>query len=153
MLSSWVSLCQSKGVPCNDKFKLSAVLGEAVKIRQWNIWGLPKDDFSTDNAITVDQGRRWPLCIDPQVRAVSYVDSLLGCSGPYRWHGPLLMPVGFCIHANHVILDSNIIDRAWRLSDCSASVIQNASLIHGDMLSQILESPGRAFVLEHEMAV
>lgn len=67
ILWSWVRLCQSKGVPCNDRFKLSAVLGEAVKVRQWNIWGLPKDDFSTDNAITVDQGRRWPLCIDPQV--------------------------------------------------------------------------------------
>lgn len=39
------------------------------QVRQWNIWGLPKDDFSTDNGIAVDQGRRWPLCIDPQVRA------------------------------------------------------------------------------------
>lgn len=68
ILARWVSACQQAGVPCSDKFKLSSVLGEPVKVRQWNIWGLPKDDFSTDNAITVDQGRRWPLCIDPQVR-------------------------------------------------------------------------------------
>lgn len=37
------------------------------QIRQWNIWGLPKDEFSAENGIVVDQGRRWPLCIDPQV--------------------------------------------------------------------------------------
>ena len=38
-----------------------------AQIRQWNIWGLPKDEFSAENGIVVDQGRRWPLCIDPQV--------------------------------------------------------------------------------------
>ncbi len=43
------------------------------QIRQWNIWGLPKDDFSTENAISVDQGRRWPLCIDPQGLANGWI--------------------------------------------------------------------------------
>lgn len=66
-MNGWVKACQARGIPCNDRFKLEAVLGDAVKIRQWNIWGLPKDDFSTENGIAVDQGRRWPLCIDPQV--------------------------------------------------------------------------------------
>ena len=39
-----------------------------VQVREWNIWGLPKDEFSAENGIVIDQGRRWPLCIDPQVR-------------------------------------------------------------------------------------
>ncbi|GMH33280.1 hypothetical protein BSKO_01114 [Bryopsis sp. KO-2023] len=65
-LQSWVSSCQEKGIPCSEKFKLEAVLGDPVKIRDWNIGGLPKDDFSTENGVIVDQGRRWPLCIDPQ---------------------------------------------------------------------------------------
>ena len=68
-LAGWVSACQAAGVPCSPTFSLSTALGDAVKIRQWNIWGLPKDDFSSENAIAVDQGRRWPLCIDPQVSA------------------------------------------------------------------------------------
>ena len=55
-------------MPVNEKFRLEAVLGDPVKVRQWNIWGLPKDEFSAENGIAVDQGRRWPLCIDPQVR-------------------------------------------------------------------------------------
>ena len=66
-LAGWMAACEAAGVPCSPKFSLSTALGDAVKIRQWNIWGLPKDDFSSENAIAVDQGRRWPLCIDPQV--------------------------------------------------------------------------------------
>jgi hypothetical protein len=27
-----------------------------LQVRQWNIWGLPKDDFSTENAIAIDAG-------------------------------------------------------------------------------------------------
>lgn len=71
-IGRWVEVCQASGIPCNDRFRLESVLGDAVKIRQWNIWGLPKDDFSTDNGIAVDKGRRWPLCIDPQVWRVCW---------------------------------------------------------------------------------
>jgi hypothetical protein len=27
-----------------------------LQVRQWNIWGLPKDDFSTENAIAIVAG-------------------------------------------------------------------------------------------------
>jgi dynein heavy chain len=37
-----------------------------VKIRAWNIAGLPVDSFSVDNGIIVSKSRRWPLMIDPQ---------------------------------------------------------------------------------------
>jgi hypothetical protein len=30
---TWVEACQASGIPCNDKFKLEAVLGDPVKIR------------------------------------------------------------------------------------------------------------------------
>lgn len=29
-----------------------------LQVRQWNIWGLPKDDFSTENAIAIDAGEQ-----------------------------------------------------------------------------------------------
>lgn len=70
-VKGWVASAQSRGIPCNDRFRLDAVLGDPVKVRQWNIWGLPKDEFSAENGIVVDQGRRWPLCIDPQVTATA----------------------------------------------------------------------------------
>ena len=45
------------------------VLGDAVKIRQWQIQGLPQDSFSTDSAIISEQSDRWCLFIDPQMQA------------------------------------------------------------------------------------
>nr|8GLV_Kg Chain Kg, DHC_N2 domain-containing protein [Chlamydomonas reinhardtii] len=75
-LGQWVQECQRRGVPCADRFKLETVLGDPVKIRQWNIWGLPKDDFSSENSIAVDQGRRWPLCIDPQGLANKWIRNM-----------------------------------------------------------------------------
>jgi dynein heavy chain len=37
-----------------------------VLIRQWQIAGLPKDNFSVDNGVIVTNARRWALMIDPQ---------------------------------------------------------------------------------------
>eukprot|EP00775_Hariotina_reticulata_P006671 gene6671-6895_t len=75
-LHGWVQACQAMGVPCSDKFKLGAVLGDPVKVRQWNIWGLPRDDVSSDNAIAITSGRRWPLCIDPQGLANKWIKNM-----------------------------------------------------------------------------
>ena len=55
-----------KKIPCSESFSLNATLGSPVKIRAWNIAGLPVDSFSVDNGIIVDNARRWPLMIDPQ---------------------------------------------------------------------------------------
>jgi len=57
---------KAKGIPCSDDFSLNATLGDAVKIRSWNIAGLPTDAFSVDNGIIISNARRWPLMIDPQ---------------------------------------------------------------------------------------
>lgn len=65
-LRGWVGKLQELGVPCSAEFSLIKVLGDPVTIQQWNIHGLPKDDFSSENAISLSMGRRWPLCIDPQ---------------------------------------------------------------------------------------
>ena len=65
-ISSWVEQCNVKKIPCSESFSLNATLGSPVKIRAWNIAGLPVDSFSVDNGIVVDNARRWPLMIDPQ---------------------------------------------------------------------------------------
>ena len=65
-MSEWHKLCQEKEIPCSEVFSLNGTLGDAVKIRAWQIAGLPVDSFSIDNGIIVSNSRRWPLMIDPQ---------------------------------------------------------------------------------------
>ena len=67
-VKEWHKLCRQKNIPCSDSFSVSATLGEPVKIREWNITGLPVDSFSVENGIVVSNSRRWPLMIDPQGR-------------------------------------------------------------------------------------
>ncbi|MEQ2250438.1 hypothetical protein ILYODFUR_000797 [Ilyodon furcidens] len=69
----WTSLCQSKKIPSSDDFSLCKTLGDPIKIRAWNIAGLPSDSFSIDNGVIVSNSRRWPLMIDPQGQANRWV--------------------------------------------------------------------------------
>ena len=62
VVSFWFDLhffFKSKSIPCSDDFSLSKTLGQAIKIRAWNIAGLPTDTFSIDNGVIVDNTRRW----------------------------------------------------------------------------------------------
>ena len=43
-----------------------SVLASNFEIRQWNADGLPRVTVSTENAVLVTRGSRWPLMIDPQ---------------------------------------------------------------------------------------
>uniref|UniRef100_A0A8C2FTF9 Dynein, axonemal, heavy chain 12 n=1 Tax=Cyprinus carpio TaxID=7962 RepID=A0A8C2FTF9_CYPCA len=69
----WAKLCKSKKIPSSDDFSLSKTLGDPIKIRAWNIAGLPTDSFSIDNGVIVSNSRRWPLMIDPQGQANKWV--------------------------------------------------------------------------------
>lgn len=69
-------MCKQKKIPCSDNVSLSNTLGEPVKIRAWQIAGLPVDSFSVDNGIIVDNSRRWPLCVDPQGQANKWIKNM-----------------------------------------------------------------------------
>ncbi|XP_068804373.1 dynein axonemal heavy chain 7 isoform X1 [Struthio camelus] len=72
----WALLCKTKDIPCSDDFSLTNTLGEPVKIRAWNIAGLPSDTFSIDNGIITSNARRWPLMIDPQGQANKWIKNM-----------------------------------------------------------------------------
>ncbi len=55
---------------------MNATLGDPVKIRAWQIAGLPVDSFSVDNGIIAKSARRWPLCIDPQSQANKWIKNM-----------------------------------------------------------------------------
>eukprot|EP00892_Ulva_mutabilis_P009854 jgi/Ulvmu1/7240/UM035_0027.1 len=71
--AAWIAAARCHHIKCSAKYSLASILGDAVLIRQWNIWGLPNDDFSTENGIAMELGTRWPLCIDPQGAANKFI--------------------------------------------------------------------------------
>jgi len=73
---AWLASCKENKLPCSDNVTLLNVLGEPVKIRQWNIAGLPTDSFSVENGIIISNARRWPLLIDPQGQANKWVKNM-----------------------------------------------------------------------------
>ncbi|NXC38348.1 DYH3 protein, partial [Penelope pileata] len=74
--NQWQVLCNEKNIPCSSDFTLSSTLGDPVKIRAWQIAGLPIDSFSIDNGIIVSNSRRWALMIDPQRQANKWVKNM-----------------------------------------------------------------------------
>ena len=75
-IGEWQQMCKDKAIPCSDVFTLNSTLGEPVKIRAWQIAGLPVDSFSIDNGIIVSNSRRWPLMIDPQGQANKWIKNM-----------------------------------------------------------------------------
>lgn len=74
----WMRSCKQRKIPCSTNFSLSVVLADPVRIRAWNIAGLPKDQSSIDNGAIVSKCRRWPLMIDPQGQANKWIKNMEG---------------------------------------------------------------------------
>jgi dynein heavy chain len=72
----WCKMCVQRNIPCSSDFSLTSTLGQQVKIREWNIAGLPTDSFSVENGIIISNARRWPLLIDPQGQANKWIKNM-----------------------------------------------------------------------------
>lgn len=75
-LADWHTFCQSLKIPCSDQYSLIDVLGSEIKIQSWNLVGLPRDNFSTENAIIMDSSSRYSLFIDPQEQANKWIKTM-----------------------------------------------------------------------------
>lgn len=64
----WMEKMNKTALKIENAFQLSLVkiLGNPIQIREWNMNGLPYDNFSVENGIILYNSRRWPLMIDPQ---------------------------------------------------------------------------------------
>lgn len=65
-----------QGIPCSSSATLINTLSDPVKVREWQLSGLPRDNLSVENGVIVQFSRRWPLFIDPQGQANRWVKSL-----------------------------------------------------------------------------
>ncbi|KAI3384925.1 hypothetical protein SNEBB_000114 [Seison nebaliae] len=73
MVQKWIDECINLKIPISANTSLQSVLGDNFVIRQWTMDGLPLDDFSIENGLLVEHGRRWPLMIDPQDQANRWI--------------------------------------------------------------------------------
>ncbi|KAJ3159379.1 Dynein heavy chain 1, axonemal [Geranomyces michiganensis] len=75
-MSEWTGALLRFKIPHSENISLYDSLGDHVKVREWELSGLPKDSLSRDNAIIVQNSRRWPLLIDPQGQANKWIRNM-----------------------------------------------------------------------------
>lgn len=77
LLKKWLQALTEYKVPHSDGVNLVFTLSNPVKIRSWQICGLPRDTLSVENGVIVQFSRRWPLFIDPQGQANKWIKNLV----------------------------------------------------------------------------
>jgi dynein heavy chain len=63
----------TRKIPNSDDLKLTQFLVDEQTVGDWNMEGLPTDDLSIQNGIMVTRSSRYPLMIDPQGQAITWI--------------------------------------------------------------------------------
>ena len=77
LVEEWLTELRGLEIPHSDNCNLVVTLGDPVKIRNWQIAGLPRDTLSVENGVIVQFSQRWPLFIDPQGQANKWIKNLV----------------------------------------------------------------------------
>nr|XP_054101684.1 dynein axonemal heavy chain 1 isoform X2 [Callithrix jacchus] len=81
LYDSWVKQLKSHNVPHTSEPTLIGTLGNPVKIRSWQIAGLPNDTLSVENGVINQFSQRWTHFIDPQSQANKWIKNMEKDSG------------------------------------------------------------------------
>ncbi|XP_050357868.1 dynein axonemal heavy chain 1-like [Nymphalis io] len=76
LLSQWIKHIVDMKVPHTEGATPLSILGDAVVIRNWQMYGLPRDPLSVESAVLMSNSRRWPLIIDPQTQANKWIRAM-----------------------------------------------------------------------------
>lgn len=68
---------EASKVAFDQKWDFVTYMGDPVEVLEWTFLGLPSDQFSKENSIIVRNTVRWPLMIDPQSQASTWIKNLL----------------------------------------------------------------------------
>lgn len=77
MVTDWIKNLDVHKVPRTEEPSLIDSMSNPVKIRSWQIAGLPKDNLSVENGVIVQFSRRWSLFIDPQGQANKWIKNMV----------------------------------------------------------------------------
>ncbi|KAI9206840.1 dynein heavy chain and region D6 of dynein motor-domain-containing protein [Polychytrium aggregatum] len=73
LLSDWTKELVRRKIPHTENLNIIGLLVDNTTIGEWNIQGLPTDELSIQNGIIVTRGTRYPLLIDPQNQAKTWI--------------------------------------------------------------------------------
>ncbi|XP_067360331.1 dynein axonemal heavy chain 1 [Channa argus] len=76
MAEEWLLCIKELNIPHTEESSLISTLEDPVKIRSWQISGLPKDKFSVENGVITHYSLRWALFIDPQGQANTWIKNM-----------------------------------------------------------------------------
>ncbi|XP_057271369.1 dynein axonemal heavy chain 8 isoform X1 [Pezoporus wallicus] len=69
----WETEMRAHKIPFTENLNLISMLVDLPTITEWNIQGLPGDDFSIQNGIIVTKSARYPLLVDPQSQGKAWI--------------------------------------------------------------------------------
>ncbi|CAK6435519.1 unnamed protein product [Pipistrellus nathusii] len=81
LYDQWVKQLVIQKVPHTTEPSLIGTLGNPVKIRSWQIAGLPNDTLSVENGVINQYSQRWTHFIDPQGQANKWIKNMEKDSG------------------------------------------------------------------------
>lgn len=64
------------GIPMQEELDLINFLVTNDKIGSWLLQGLPNDELSKQNGIIIEKSKRFPLIIDPQNQARTWLERM-----------------------------------------------------------------------------
>ncbi|MBZ3886078.1 Dynein heavy chain 1, axonemal [Sciurus carolinensis] len=76
LYDQWVQQLTNHDVPHTAETSLIGTLGNPVKIRSWQIAGLPNDTLSVENGVINQFSQRWTHFIDPQSQANKWIKNM-----------------------------------------------------------------------------
>ncbi|CRK98972.1 CLUMA_CG011958, isoform A [Clunio marinus] len=110
-VTSWHKLCTEMKIPQSLEFNFIAILGSEIKIQNWNINGLPRDLFSIENGIIMENSSQYSLFIDPQNQANKWIKEMERNNQLYVVkfsQKDYMKTIENCIENGHPVLIENI---------------------------------------------
>jgi dynein heavy chain, axonemal len=113
VVADWHKLCAKLEIPQSPEFNFVAILGSEIRIQNWNISGLPRDLFSVENGIIMENSNRYSLFIDPQNQANKWIKEMERNNDLHVvkfTQGDYMKKVEYCLENGCPILIENVLE-------------------------------------------
>lgn len=91
-LSEWKNILTRLNIKHNTSFDFASMAGEEMMVAEWIDAGLSQSANAIETAIIMERSSRWPLIIDPQEQALSWLQQLYSNKLIEQVVAHLLMP-------------------------------------------------------------